>query len=79
VSDALSTWRRKLEFLQREEARASDPAQKFTLAEEIEEAIAKITQLESAESNSTSPSWSFKVDISRIIKYAPAEMIGRAR
>jgi len=77
VNDALSTWRRKLEFLQREEARASDPVQKFTLAEEIEEAIAKIVQLESTESNSSSPSWSFKVDISRIIKYSPAELIGR--
>ncbi len=44
-SGALKTWRRKLEYLRQQEAIATDPAQKFALAEQIEEARAKITEL----------------------------------
>jgi tetratricopeptide (TPR) repeat protein len=42
---ALTTWRRKLQFLQEHEAVASDPAQLFTLREQIREAEEKIRQL----------------------------------
>ncbi|MDA1048967.1 MAG: SUMF1/EgtB/PvdO family nonheme iron enzyme [Planctomycetota bacterium] len=42
----IDKWRKKLEFLQGEEATASDPAQKFTLRKQIEEAQQKIAELE---------------------------------
>jgi phosphatidylserine/phosphatidylglycerophosphate/cardiolipin synthase-like enzyme len=45
MSRALETWRRKLDYLQQQEGVASDPAQKFTLAEQIKEAQAKVAQL----------------------------------
>jgi hypothetical protein len=40
----VTLWQKKLDFLQKQEAIASDPAQKFTLAEQIEEAKAKIKE-----------------------------------
>ena len=40
----VALWQKKLDFLQKQEAIASDPAQKFTLAEQIEEAKAKIKE-----------------------------------
>jgi len=45
VSEALNTWRKKLDYLHQQEATVSDPAQKFTLAQQIEEAKAKIAEL----------------------------------
>ncbi len=42
---ALTIWRRKLQFLEEQLAIASDPAQKFTLEEQIREAGEKIRQL----------------------------------
>jgi hypothetical protein len=78
MNEALETWRKKLEYLQHQEAIVSDPAQKFTLAEQIEEAKARIAELEATtEGQSFSGPGSFHADISRIIKYAPAELIGR--
>lgn len=44
-SPALGIWQKKLEFLQAEEARASDAAQKFSIQQSIEEAEAKIKEL----------------------------------
>lgn len=44
-SPALVMWRRKLAFLQTEEAIASDAAQKFSLQQQIEEALMKIREL----------------------------------
>ncbi len=38
VSEALRIWRTKLEYLQQQEAIVADPAQKFALAEQINEA-----------------------------------------
>ena len=44
-SSALRTWKQRLAFLQEQEAITSDPAQKFTLSNQIEEAQAKIREL----------------------------------
>src|SRR6185369_3896939 len=41
----LETWEKRLAFLQEQEAIASDPAQKFTLREQIEEAQGRIRDL----------------------------------
>ena len=46
MSDAHRLWREKLDFLLAEEAKAFDPAQKFKLAKEIEEARARLAELE---------------------------------
>ncbi len=75
MSEAQSTWRKKLDYLQQQEAIVSDPAQKFTLQEQIAEAKAKIAELEAASENH-SPQV-FQSDISRIVKYAPEKLIGR--
>ena len=78
MSEALMTWRKKLEYFQQQEAVASDAAQKFSLAEQISEAKAKIAELEmTAGSRQFITPSAFHSDISRIIKYAPAELIGR--
>ncbi len=45
-SGPLGTWKRRLQFLQIEEAKASNTAQKFELQEQIQEAKAKIRELE---------------------------------
>ena len=42
---ASSLWREKLEFLREQEAIASDPAQKYSLKKQIEEALHKISTL----------------------------------
>jgi DNA-binding transcriptional MerR regulator len=47
---ALDKWRRKLAFLQKEEAIAADPSLKFQLQEQIEECRQKIAELEGTES-----------------------------
>jgi hypothetical protein len=44
-SPALAVWRKKLAYLETEEAKAVDPAQKFKLQEDIAEAKAKIREL----------------------------------
>jgi type IV secretory pathway VirB4 component len=64
-------WQQRLIFLQVEEAKASDPLMKFSLKKEIDEAKRKLQELE-PEKAVTRPA-----DISRIDKYAPAELIGR--
>ena len=46
MSQALDTWKNKLDYFQQQEAIATDPALKFTLAEQIKEAKAKIAELE---------------------------------
>jgi hypothetical protein len=46
MSQALEMWKKKLDRFQQQEAIVSDPAQKFTLAEQIEEAKSKIAELE---------------------------------
>lgn len=45
---AVDVWREKLDFLLVQEAVLSDPAQKFTLGEQIKEARAKIAELDPA-------------------------------
>lgn len=45
-SSALKTWKQKLDWLQRQEAITADPAQKFALQKQIEEAEEKIEELE---------------------------------
>ncbi len=45
ASSALAVWREKLEFLRQQEATASDPAQRFALRKQIEEAEKKIGEL----------------------------------
>jgi len=45
-SEALALWKEKLELLLKSEAIASDPAQKFTLQQQIKEAKEKIRELE---------------------------------
>ena len=79
MSDALETWKEKLEYFQAQEAITADPDQKFALHKKIKEAEAKIAALEAA----TAPEPSavpraFHADISsRILKYAPSDLIGR--
>jgi len=78
MSQALDTWRKKLDYFQQQEAIVADPAQKFALAENIEEAKAKIAELEATTvPQPSSALGAFRADISRIIKHAPAELIGR--
>ncbi len=47
MSNALETWREKLAYFQQQEAITSDPDQKFALAQKVQEAKAKIAELES--------------------------------
>ncbi len=75
MSEAQMTWRKKLDYFQQQEAIVFDPAQKFTLQEQIAEAKVKIAELEAASENHSSHT--FQSDISRIIRYTPAELIGR--
>lgn len=44
-SAALAIWQEKLDFLRQQEAVCSDPAQKFTLKKQIQEAAAKVKEL----------------------------------
>jgi hypothetical protein len=44
-SPALTVWIEKLEYLKQQEALAADPAQKFALKKQIEEAQVKIREL----------------------------------
>lgn len=44
-SGPLATWKEKLEYLQQQEAVTADPAQKFALKKQIEEAQRKIGEL----------------------------------
>ena len=46
TEDAREIWRRKLAFLEAEEAKISDPSQRFTVAEQIREAKAKLADLD---------------------------------
>ena len=45
MDQALRIWCEELAYLQKQEAIASDAAQKFTIREQVEEAEAKIQQL----------------------------------
>lgn len=45
MSESLDTWRRKLDFLRQQEAIVADPAQKFALAEQIQEAKGKLAEI----------------------------------
>jgi hypothetical protein len=78
MSAELEMWRKKLDYLQQQEAVLADPAQKFTIGEQIKEAKAKISEMETADGGeeSIAPD-AFRAEISRIIKYAPAKLIGR--
>ena len=51
----IDIWRRRLDFLQGKEAIISDPAQQFTLQEQIQEAQRKIAELDAAPRVSKSP------------------------
>ncbi len=74
----IDVWQRKLEALQLAEASSSNAGQKFELTQQIAEAKAKIVELEAEVGGPTSIApGAFRVDISRIMKYAPAELIGR--
>jgi tetratricopeptide (TPR) repeat protein len=78
LSEALKTWRNKLDHLQQQEAIVADPAQRFALAEQIKEAKAKVADLQAASVNQpTRGSAAVPIDISRIVKYAPTKLIGR--
>lgn len=52
-SQPIHVWKRRLAFLQEQEAVVSDPAQKFTLREQIAEAQAKIRELAGKEETSS--------------------------
>lgn len=73
-------WREKLKSLQIAEAKAVDADQKFKLQQDIKEAEASIRKLEADSSTAATAGPKlpqFRADISRIDKYAPAELIGR--
>ncbi len=75
---ALNIWHEKLEFLLVQDAICVDPAMKFNLKHLIAEAKTKIAELESStSSHSSNADISFRADITRIVKYAPVELIGR--
>lgn len=46
MDTTLETWRRKLNYLQQQDAVLADPAQKFALAEQMTEAKNKISEIE---------------------------------
>ncbi|MCC9002949.1 MAG: hypothetical protein LM549_10065 [Candidatus Competibacter sp.] len=78
MSEGLDTWREKRDYFQQQEAITADPDQKFALHKKIEEATAKIAELEAVAARSSPvSSGHFQHDFSRILKYAPAELIGR--
>jgi len=56
VSEGLDIWRERLEYFQRNEAVTADPEQKFALHKKIEEAKAKIAELEAAAAHPIAPS-----------------------
>jgi tetratricopeptide (TPR) repeat protein len=68
-----------LEYLQQQEAITADSTQKFALGEQIAEAIARIAQFEAADQHAVAAQNVLKADISRIVKYAPAQLIGREK
>jgi len=71
MSQALDSWRKKLDSLQQQEAIVAEPAQKFALAEQINEAKAKIAELEATplREPASEPS-AVRADLSRTIKPA---------
>ena len=79
-ASAKELWQEKLNSLQAVEALAVDPAEKFKIGKDIAEAKRKLQELD-AEAAATSAigrsAPAVRFDISRIIKYAPAELIGR--
>lgn len=78
MRQTIETLRRKLDFLRQQEAITSDAAQKFTVGEQIKETESMIAEIERAfASPSTSAPSAFHAEISRILKYAPAQLIGR--
>ncbi len=74
-SAAVKNWREKLEFLQAEEAKAVDAAAKFKIKKEIAEAQERLSALQ-AEAQPLNVIGR-QANISLIVKYAPAELIGR--
>jgi hypothetical protein len=80
VTSAKELWQEKLNSLQAAEALAVDPAEKFKIGKDIAEAKRKLQELgaDAAATSATGHSApAVRFDISRIIKYAPAELIGR--
>lgn len=77
MSEALQTLKKKLEYFKQQEAITADPEQKFALAEKIQETKDKITEQVTAAESQPAFASVFHADISHIIKYAPAELIGR--
>jgi hypothetical protein len=79
---AKELWQEKLNSLQAAEALAVDPAEKFKIGKDIAEAKRKLQELD-AEAATTSvtdhSAPAVRFDISRIIKYAPAQPRPRSR
>ena len=65
-------WKRRLAFLQEQEAVVSDPSQKFTLREQIEEARARLRELTATEELTPAP----LLDIGRLPVPGP-QFVGR--
>ena len=76
---AKELWQKKLNSLQAAEALAVDPAEKFKLQQDIAEAKGKLQELgaEAVATSTTGRLAPIPADLSRIIKYAPALLIGR--
>jgi tetratricopeptide (TPR) repeat protein len=79
--DAVTAWRQKLAFMRAEEAKVSDAEQKFSIAQRIAEAKAKLAEAEAEADlervNGGLQPAAFHPDVSRIDRYAPAELLGR--
>jgi tetratricopeptide (TPR) repeat protein len=74
VREAIDALKRKLAYLQKKDAIASDAAQKFTISEQIAETQRSLAELE--RSPASAPVTRL-IDISRIDRNAPDELIGR--
>jgi hypothetical protein len=77
-SPAIKELREKVASLEVAEVRAFDPAAKFKIQKDIEETKAKLEELCQEHPDTSEPDRAgCGVDISRIIKYAPSELVGR--
>ncbi len=75
--EALRIWRQRLDHLLDEEAKCADPNLIFSIRQSIVDVRARIAELADLSKAPAPAEITLRADISRILKYAPAELIGR--